>query len=123
MHQFNPPHPGELIQSTYLSTLNISSNKLAKHLKVSSGTVSRLLNCRTSLSVDMALKLSVVLGGSPESWLQIQRNYDLWHARLKFDPEGYEQLYMHSELGSVDTDLHDKTEMMRNKQKIFTPEP
>ncbi|MDX1751453.1 MAG: HigA family addiction module antitoxin [Methylophaga sp.] len=92
MQQHNPPHPGELIQSTYLSELDISPAKLAKHLKISPGTVSRLLNGRTNLSAEMALKLSVVLGGSPESWLQMQRNYDLWQARQTFDTEGYQQL-------------------------------
>lgn len=92
MDQHNPPHPGEMIQSTYLSELDISPTKLARHLKVSPRTISRLLIGHSNVSAEMALKLSVVLGGSPESWLKMQRNYDLWHARQEFDQKGYEKL-------------------------------
>ena len=80
------------IQTTYLSEPDISPTKLARHLKVSPRTVSRLLIGHSNVSAEMALKLSVVLGGSPESWLQIQRNYDLWQARQTLDTEGYQQL-------------------------------
>lgn len=62
MDQRIPPHPGEMIQSTYISELDIRPTKLAKNLKVSPGTMYRLSKGHSNLSAEMALKLSVVLG-------------------------------------------------------------
>jgi len=53
------------------------------------GLISRLINEKTDVSPAMALKLSVVLGRSPESWLLMQDNYDLWKARKEIDLNNY----------------------------------
>jgi addiction module HigA family antidote len=71
---------------------NIGSNELALKLKVSPGLISRLINGKTAVSPAMALKLSVVLGRSPESWLLMQDSYDLWKARKKFDLNNYKTI-------------------------------
>ena len=68
LQQHNPMHPGAFIKRVYLQPNNIGSNELARTLKVSPGLVSRLINGKTDVSPAMALKLSVVLGRSPESW-------------------------------------------------------
>jgi addiction module HigA family antidote len=83
--QHNPMHPGDFIKRVYLEPNNIGSNELARRLKVSAGLVSRLINEKTGLSSEMAIKLSKVLGRTPESWLQMQDNYDLWRARQTVD--------------------------------------
>jgi len=92
IQQHNPMHPGEFIKRVYLDPFNIGSNELARKLQVSPGLVSRLLNGKTDLSPAMALKLSKVLGRSPESWLLMQDNYDLWHARQEVDLTKYETI-------------------------------
>ncbi len=92
IQQHNPMHPGEFIKRVYLIPFNIASNELARHLQVSSGLISRLINGKTDISPAMALKLSKVLGRSPESWLLMQDNYDLWLARQKIDIENYETM-------------------------------
>ena len=92
IQQYNPMHPGEFIKRVYLIPFNIASNELARNLQVSSGLISRLLNGKTDISPAMALKLSKVLGRSPESWLLMQDNYDLWLARQKIDIENYETM-------------------------------
>jgi addiction module HigA family antidote len=89
IQQHKPMHPGEFIKRVYLSPFNIGSNELARKLQVSSGLVSRLLNKKTDISPAMALKLSVVLGRSPESWLLMQDNHDLWKARKEIDLHNY----------------------------------
>jgi len=66
--------------------------ELAGKLQVSLGPISRLINGKPDISPVMALKLSKVLGRSPESWLLMQDNYDLWLARQKIDIEDYETM-------------------------------
>lgn len=83
MAMHNPPHPGEFIVAVYLEPNHLSGRELASALDVSPSTLSRLLNGTTSISPSMALRLSRALGRSPESWLAMQSNYDLWQARQK----------------------------------------
>ena len=81
MAMHNPPHPGEFISEVYLDPNHISVRNLAAALNVAPSTLSRLLNGTTAVSPVMALRLSKALGRSPESWLAMQSNHDLWHAR------------------------------------------
>ncbi|MFH0784462.1 MAG: HigA family addiction module antitoxin [Pseudomonadota bacterium] len=92
MQQHNPMHPGSFIKRVYLEPFNVGSNELARKLQVSAGLVSRLLNGKTDISPAMALKLSKVLGRSPESWLLMQDNFDLWQARQEIDLNGFEAI-------------------------------
>jgi|SRR5688572_16368219 len=77
----NPPHPGEFITEVYLEPNDITGRELALALGVSPSTLNRVLNGLSGVSPPMALRLSMALGRSPESWLAMQSNYDLWHAR------------------------------------------
>jgi addiction module HigA family antidote len=77
----NPPHPGEFISQVYLEPNRISARELAAALGVAPSTLSRVLNGSSSVSPTMALRLSKALGRSAESWLAMQSNHDLWHAR------------------------------------------
>jgi addiction module HigA family antidote len=52
-------------------------------LGVTRVALSRVLNARAAISAEMAVRLGAVLGGSAESWLTMQANYDLWQARRK----------------------------------------
>ncbi len=83
----NPPHPGEILQDTVLAEGRITVSKFAKNLGVSRVALSRVVNSRASVSADMALRLAAALGGSAESWLQMQAAYDLWHAAKKLRPK------------------------------------
>lgn len=81
----NPPHPGAFIQEVYLTPNKISGRELALKLGVAASTLNRILNEASSVSPEMALRLSKTLGRSPESWLTMQDNYDLWQARQTMD--------------------------------------
>lgn len=83
MTMYNPPHPGEFIREVYLEPFSISSRQLASNLGISPSTLSRLLKGDSGISPEMALRLSKVLGRTPESWLAMQDMYDLWVARNK----------------------------------------
>lgn len=92
MSMHNPPHPGEFIKEVYLEPYNLSSRKVAKNLGVSPSTFVRLLSGDSNISPEMALRLSQVLGRSPESWLAMQDNYSLWVARQKVDLSKVEKI-------------------------------
>jgi addiction module HigA family antidote len=85
MAMYNPPHPGEFIREIYLQPFALSARKVAESLKVSPSTFNRLLNGESNVSPEMALRLSRALGRSPESWMAMQDQYDLWHAQQRVD--------------------------------------
>lgn len=85
MAMHNPPHPGEFIQEVYLGPNEISCRDLALKLGVAASTLSRILNKSSGVSPEMALRLSKALGRSPESWLTMQDNYNLWQAKQTVD--------------------------------------
>ncbi len=92
MNMHNPPHPGEFIKEVYLEPLGISYRKVAEMLKVAPSTFNRLVNGKSSISSEMALRLSKTLGRSPESWLIMQNKYNLWQARKKLNLKKVEKL-------------------------------
>jgi addiction module HigA family antidote len=77
----NPPHPGEFIRETYIEPFDISIRSLAENLGVAASTLARVVAERSAVSPEMALRLSKALGRTPESWLAMQDNYDLWQAK------------------------------------------
>ncbi|RMM52093.1 HigA family addiction module antitoxin [Pseudomonas corrugata] len=85
MNMCNPPHPGEFITEIYLEPNGISGRHLAEKLGVAPSTLSRVLRSTYRVSPEMALRLSVAAGRSPESWLAMQGVYDLQVARRHVD--------------------------------------
>ena len=83
MAMHNPPHPGEFITDVYLEPNDLSGRELAAKLGVAASTLNRVLTGASGISPEMALRLSKALGRSPESWLAMQYNYDLWQAKQR----------------------------------------
>lgn len=81
MAMHTPPHPGEFIFQVYLEPNHLSGRELAGKLGVAASTLNRILTGASRISPEMALRLSKALGRSPESWLVMQSNHDLWHAK------------------------------------------
>ncbi len=80
MSMYNPPHPGEVIREVCLAPLSLTITKAAKGLGVTRKTFSALLNGKSGISPEMAIRLSKFFGGSAESWLIQQAQYDIWQA-------------------------------------------
>jgi addiction module HigA family antidote len=85
MHK--PPHPGEILRE-WLGDMGVT--EAAQHLGVARATLSRVLNGSSGISADMALRLRAALGTSPEMWMGLQDDYELWQAakgkRPKIEP-------------------------------------
>ncbi len=94
MRMHNPPHPGEILKEDVLPELGLTVTQAAEQLGVARVTLSRMINGHAAISADMAIRLSQWLGGSAESWLRAQLQYDLWHAekdsKIKVTPIGRE---------------------------------
>ncbi len=75
-----PTHPGEFIKYDFMEPLGLSVTETAKVLKVSRKTLSMIINGRASVTSDMALRLSQAFKTTPQIWLNLQQNHDLWHA-------------------------------------------
>ena len=79
----NPPHPGEVIRELCIDPLGLSVTDAAKGLGVSRKALSELLNGHSGISPEMAIRISKAFGGSAESWLKQQMQYDLAQAEAK----------------------------------------
>ncbi len=75
-----PTHPGGIIKRHYMEPLSLTVSELSKMLRISRKTLSRIVNEHGSISPEMALRLSKAFNTTPELWLTLQQNYDLWHA-------------------------------------------
>lgn len=83
MLMHNPPHPGEVLRKLCLEPLSLSVTQAAKALGVSRKTLSAILNGRAGISPEMAVRLSIALDTTAESWLNQQVQYDLWQAERR----------------------------------------
>ena len=83
----SPPHPGETIRKDCIEPLDLTVTEAAEGLGVSRKHLSALVNGRAGISPEMAIRLSRAFGGSPESWLTQQMQYDLRQAEKEEDPD------------------------------------
>jgi len=81
---FNPPHPASILREDVLPALKLSVSEAARQLGVSRVALSRVLNERAGISVDLARRIEAWLGpengGRAETWLRMQIDYDLWRS-------------------------------------------
>ena len=92
MAMHDPPHPGGIVRRQCLEPLGLTVTRAAEGLGVTRQALTELLNGRTEISVEMAIRLSKTFGSTPETWLEMQMAYDLWQARDLPDPATYPTL-------------------------------
>jgi len=83
----NPAHPGEILRELYLVPLGVTITQAATALGVSRKHVSAIVNGRTPVTPDMALRLAAVFATDPELWVNMQAQYDLWAVSKKARPK------------------------------------
>ena len=81
---YNPPHPGEVLREFLPDGMTIE--EVARRLGVSRVQLSRVLNGRSAISADVAIRVGLLTHTTPESWLAGQSKWDLWQASQKPRP-------------------------------------
>ncbi len=76
-----PTHPGEILLREFLEPLGLSQKQFAEHLGWTYPRLNEIVNMHRGVTADSALAFSEAFGMEPEFWLDLQRNWDLWHAR------------------------------------------
>ena len=77
---FNPAHPGEVLRD-YLGEMSVSD--AASRLGLTRAHLSRILNGHAGITANTSLRLSAALGTSPDFWLKMQMNHDLWQEQQR----------------------------------------
>jgi len=77
----NPPHPGRIVRQDCIEALGLTITEAAKALGVTRQALNNLVNGKSGISPEMAVRLSKAFGASPEMWLRLQVNYDLTQLR------------------------------------------
>ena len=83
MSMYNPSHPGKIIHELCIKPLDLTITEAAEGLGISRNSLSEIVNGRTRISPEMAIRLSMAFGGDPYSWIMQQAQYDLWNAQQK----------------------------------------
>ena len=78
-----PVHPGEILREDYINERGLTVTEVAKGLGVARANLSAILNQRAGISPEMAVKLSEAFGNTTQFWVNLQKNYEVWHAERK----------------------------------------
>ena len=88
----NPPHPGLSVRHDCLAPLGLSATEAAQKLGVSRKQLSEIVDCRSGISPEMAIRLDKAFGGGAETWYRLQSAYELAQAMKKADRIRVERL-------------------------------
>ena len=89
----NPPHPGSIVLHECMEPFGLSVTEAAAKLGVSRKQLSALVNGRSGISPEMAIRLSRAFGGSAGMWVRLQANYDLSQAMERADEIQVERVW------------------------------
>jgi len=81
-----PTHPGEMLLKEFLEPMGMTQVELAKHLGWTWARLNEIVNGRRGVSASSALAFGEAFRTGPEFWLNLQRDWDLWHAQRKHKP-------------------------------------
>jgi len=93
LQMFNPPHPGEILKELYIEPLKITITEFALKIGVRRATASDLTNGKSALTPKMAIKLAKAFNTSPDLWLGLQMQYDLWQEQQKYVPNDVQVMF------------------------------
>lgn len=85
MREFAPIHPGEILRKEFLEPLGITPYALARDAGIDKGNLSRILNGKSSITAETALRLGRYFSVSPQNWVNLQAHYDMEVARDRIE--------------------------------------
>ena len=94
MEMYNPAHPGEILKNTFLPEYKLSVTAFALKMGISRTAASELVNCKSGVSAEMALKLSKAFNTSAQVWLDMQSQYNLWQAKQRVNLDNVQVIAM-----------------------------
>jgi antitoxin HigA-1 len=78
-----PAHPGEILKEMFIRERKLTITEVAKGLNVARANLSAVINGHLGISPELAVKLSEAFGNTAQFWVNLQNNYELWHAEKK----------------------------------------
>lgn len=82
----SPPHPGQILFKNFLEPWGLSQKEFAEHLGWTYARLNEIINMRRGVTADSALAFAEAFNIKPEFWLNLQRDWDLWHAAQAHTP-------------------------------------
>ena len=80
-----PAHPGEILREEFINARALTVTEVAKGIGMARANLSAVVNERAGISPELAVKLSEAFGNTAEFWINLQKNYELWHAEKNVD--------------------------------------
>ena len=111
-----PTHPGAILREDILPSVKLSQAKLATALKVSKYKILQLVKEHSAVNADMAIRLAKFLGGTADSWLNMQRALDIWQLKQEKAKEYNKIRYIAGAVTSLSLLLYDSS---LTKENIF----
>ncbi|AQG80759.1 HigA family addiction module antitoxin [Spirosoma montaniterrae] len=80
-----PSHPGEILREDFIKERGLTITEVAKGLNMARANLSVIVNEHAGISPELAVKLAIAFGNTPQFWINLQKNYELWHAERTVD--------------------------------------
>lgn len=80
-----PVHPGEILREEFITERGLTITEVAEGLGITRQTLSAVVNEKASITPELAVKLSEDFGNTAQFWINLQKNYEMWHAEKKVD--------------------------------------
>ena len=88
-----PNHPGEILKDLFINERGLTITEVAKGLNMARANLSSVINGHLGISPELAVKLSEAFGNTAQFWVNLQNNYELWHAEKKVDRAAISHFY------------------------------
>lgn len=88
-----PVHPGNILLEMFIKERNLTNTEVAKGLNVARPNLSAIINGHLGISPELAVKLSEAFGNSAQFWINLQNNYELWHAEQNVNRSVIQHFY------------------------------
>ena len=95
-----PVHPGEILREEYIKAYGLTITEVAKGLGIARANLSTIVNERAGISPELSVKLAEAFNNTPQFWINLQSNYELWYAERKVNRSKIRHFWTHAESGS-----------------------